>query len=127
MGQGRIGKAGVGPVALGGANGSLLEVDPARVEATVDEALAFGVTLIDTALVYTKAGVECHNERLIASLLAARGGDGVAPAATRGGHSRGGDEFPVDGRPETILRHCEMSLNALGVDCIALYQLHVPD
>jgi aryl-alcohol dehydrogenase-like predicted oxidoreductase len=127
MEQRRIGDAQVGAVALGGANWSLLEVDPEQVAATVDEALAAGVTLVDTAFAYTTAGVECHNERLIAGLLAARGGEGAALVATKGGHYRDGDDFPVDGRPETIARHCEKSLAALGVDCIGLYQLHLPD
>ncbi len=123
----RIGDVEVGAVALGGANWSLLEIDPAQVEATVDQALDGGVTLIDTAFAYTKAGVECHNEKLIAGLLEGRGGAGAALVATKGGHYRDGDEFPVDGRPETIVRHCETSLAALGVDCIELYQLHLPD
>jgi aryl-alcohol dehydrogenase-like predicted oxidoreductase len=47
--------------------------------------------------------------------------------ATKGGHYRHGDAFPIDGRPETIIRHCEMSLHALDVESIWLYQLHWPD
>ncbi|MBS1888616.1 MAG: aldo/keto reductase [Actinobacteria bacterium] len=127
MEQRRVGDVEVGAVALGGANWSLLEIDPAEVEATIDAALAAGVTLIDTAFVYTKAGVECHNEQLIAAVLAGRGADAAPLVATKGGHYRDGDEFPIDGRPETIVRHCDASLAALGVDCIGLYQLHLPD
>jgi len=127
MEQRRIGDLEVGAVALGGANWSRLEIDPAQVEATIDAGLDLGVTLIDTAFVYTKAGVESHNEKLIAAALERRGGGGAALVATKGGHYRSGDEFPVDGRPEAIIRHCEASLRALGVDCIELYQLHLPD
>jgi aryl-alcohol dehydrogenase-like predicted oxidoreductase len=125
MQQRRVGQAEVGAVALGGANWSLLDIDPGLVEATFDEALACGVTLIDTALVYTRPDVQCHNEKLIAGLLGGRGD--AALVATKGGHYRSGDDFPVDGRPETIARHCEASLQALGVECISLYQLHMPD
>jgi aryl-alcohol dehydrogenase-like predicted oxidoreductase len=127
MEQRRIGDAEVGAVAIGGANWSLLEIDESQVEATLDEALALGVTLIDTAFVYTKAGVECHNEKLIAGFLESRGAGDAVVVATKGGHYRDGDEFPADGRPEAILSHCEGSLRALGVDHVDLYQLHIPD
>jgi aryl-alcohol dehydrogenase-like predicted oxidoreductase len=123
----RIGDAEVGAIALGGANWSLLEIDPGQVDATLDEALALGVTLIDTAFVYTTADVECHNEKLIARFIESRAVGDAVVIATKGGHYRSGDEFPVDGRPETIVRHCEASLSALGVDRIDLYQLHMPD
>lgn len=127
MEQRRIGDTEVGAIALGGANWSLLEIDEGQVEATLDQALGLGVTLIDTAHVYTKADVECHNEKLIGRFLESRGEDDAVLVATKGGHYRTGDEFPVDGRPETIARHCEASLQALGVDRIDLYQLHIPD
>lgn len=127
MEQRRVGETEVGAIAIGGANWSLLEIDEAQVEATLDEALALGVTLIDTAFVYTKAGVECHNEKLIAGFLASRGAGDAVVVATKGGHYRDGDEFPADGRPEAIASHCEASLRALGVDRIDLYQLHIPD
>lgn len=127
MEQRRIGDTAIGAVAIGGANWSLLEIDESQVEATLDEALALGVNLIDTAFVYTKAGVECHNEKLIAGFLESRGVGDAVVVATKGGHYRDGDEFPADGRPEAIVSHCEASLRALGVDRIDLYQLHIPD
>jgi aryl-alcohol dehydrogenase-like predicted oxidoreductase len=127
MEQRRIGDTEVGAVAIGGANWSLLEIDKSQVQATLDEALALGVTLIDTAIVYTKADVECHNEKLIADFLDSRGVGDAVLVATKGGHYRSGDEFPADGRPEAIVSHCEASLRALGVDRIDLYQLHIPD
>jgi aryl-alcohol dehydrogenase-like predicted oxidoreductase len=127
MKQRRIGDVDVGAVALGAANWSLRDVDPSQVASTFDEALAVGVTLIDTAFAYTRPDVECHNEKLIAGLVESRGRSDAVLVATKGGHHRSGNRFPVDGRPETIVRHCEASLQALGVDCVGLYQLHVPD
>jgi aryl-alcohol dehydrogenase-like predicted oxidoreductase len=47
--------------------------------------------------------------------------------ATKGGHWRHGDAFPVDARPETLRAHCEISLRTLEVDRIDLYQLHHVD
>ena len=125
MEQRRVGDADVGAVALGGANWTFLDVDPAQVEETLDEALALGVTLIDTAFAYTTADEVCHNEKLIASLLERR--SAAVLVATKGGHYRSGESFPVDGRPETIVRHCEASLQALAVEYLDLYQLHMPD
>jgi aryl-alcohol dehydrogenase-like predicted oxidoreductase len=85
-----------------------------------------GVALIDTALAYTRAGVESYAEQVIARAL--RGMTGEHPLiATKGGHWRDGDSFPVDGRPDTLRAHCEISLRTLGVDRIGLYYLHHVD
>jgi aryl-alcohol dehydrogenase-like predicted oxidoreductase len=113
---------------LGGALWSLGEsVDKARTINTIHAAIDAGVTLIDTAHVYTTRDEEAHNERLIAEALACHPNGYSVHVATKGGHFRAGDEFPIDGRPETIRHHCESSLRALGVECIWLYQLHMPD
>lgn len=94
--------------------------------ATIRAAVDAGVTLIDTALAYTRAGVESYAEQVIARAL--RGVAGEHPViATKGGHWRQGDRFPVDGRPDTLRAHCEISLRTLGVDRIGLYQLHHVD
>jgi aryl-alcohol dehydrogenase-like predicted oxidoreductase len=47
--------------------------------------------------------------------------------ATKGGHTRPGGEWDVDGRPKYLRLACERSLRALGVECIGLYQHHRPD
>jgi aryl-alcohol dehydrogenase-like predicted oxidoreductase len=47
--------------------------------------------------------------------------------ATKGGHTRRGDGWDVDGRPEHIRAACEASLVALETDAIDLYQFHRPD
>jgi pyridoxine 4-dehydrogenase len=95
--------------------------------ATVHAAVNAGVALIDTALAYNRAGFESYAEQIIARALR-----GIAPGdrpliATKGGHWRQGDNFPVDGRPETLRVHCEISLRTLEVDRIDLYQLHHVD
>jgi aryl-alcohol dehydrogenase-like predicted oxidoreductase len=41
--------------------------------------------------------------------------------ATKGGHWRENAHFPIDGRPETLRAHCEISLRTLKVDRIDLY------
>jgi aryl-alcohol dehydrogenase-like predicted oxidoreductase len=94
--------------------------------ATVHAAREAGVTLIDTALAYTRAGVESYAEAVIARAL--RGVSGDRPLiATKGGHWRDGDSFPVDGRPETLRAHCEISLRTLDMERIGLYHLHHVD
>jgi len=94
--------------------------------ATVRAALDAGVMLIDTALAYTRPGVESYAEQVIARAL--RGMTTERPlVATKGGHWRRGDSFPVDGRPATVRAHCEISLRTLEIDRIDLYQLHHVD
>jgi aryl-alcohol dehydrogenase-like predicted oxidoreductase len=94
--------------------------------ATVHAALDAGVKLIDTALAYTRLGVESYAEQIVARAL--RTAAGARPlVATKGGHWRDGDQFPVSGRPEILRAHCEISLRALGVSRIDLYQLHHVD
>jgi aryl-alcohol dehydrogenase-like predicted oxidoreductase len=94
--------------------------------ATVRAALEAGVGLIDTALAYTRPGVESYAEQLVACALRGKTGDRPL-VATKGGHWREGDRFPVDGRPEAIRAHCEISLRTLAVDRIDLYFLHRVD
>jgi pyridoxine 4-dehydrogenase len=94
--------------------------------ATVHGALDAGVRLVDTALAYTRAGVESYAEQIVARAL--RGMTSDRPLiATKGGHWRDDGCFPVDGRPETLRAHCEISLRTLEVDRIGLYQLHHVD
>ena len=102
--------------------------DPAKARATVHAALDAGVRLIDTADAYTPDGVMGHNERIVADALQTYGGDtSEVLVATKGGHTRNGRDWGVDGRPEYLRSACEASLKALGVDSIGLYQHHRPD
>jgi pyridoxine 4-dehydrogenase len=94
--------------------------------ATVHAALDAGVMLIDTAPAYTRAGIESYAEKLVARAL--RGVTSGRPViATKGGHRRENDGFPVDGRPDNLWAHCEISLRTLEVERIDLYQLHHVD
>ena len=97
--------------------------------ATVHAALDAGVTLIDTADAYTWAERgPGANEEVVAKALASYGGstDNVL-VATKGGHTRDGADWGLDGRPEYLRRACEASLRRLGVEAIGLYQHHRPD
>jgi pyridoxine 4-dehydrogenase len=96
--------------------------DPEGCRAVLRRALELGINLIDTADSY---GPEI-SEELIASTLAPYPADLVI--ATKGGLLRNGPgEWRPDGRPEHLRRACEGSLRRLGLDQIALYQLHRPD
>ncbi|MCX4528731.1 MULTISPECIES: aldo/keto reductase [unclassified Streptomyces] len=87
--------------------------------ALLREAVARGVTLIDTADNY---GPHLAEE-LIAEALYPYA-DGLV-IATKGGVVRTGpDQWHVDGRPERLRAMCEASLRRLRVDRIGLYQLH---
>jgi aryl-alcohol dehydrogenase-like predicted oxidoreductase len=126
----RIGGVRVSAIGLGAMPMSLSgRPDEARSVRTIHAALDAGVTLIDTADAYSVDGSEVgHNERLVAKALGAwpGGRDGVL-VATKGGHTRPGREWGLDGRPEHLRRACEASLRALGVEAIGLYQFHRPD
>ncbi|HET7240073.1 MAG TPA: aldo/keto reductase, partial [Gemmatimonadales bacterium] len=101
------------------------ETDALRV---LGAALDAGVTLIDTADAYClEEGEAGHNERLIARALAAYPGRDQVVVATKGGVVRTGGRWDTDGRPEHLRAACDRSLRALGVERIALYQLHAPD
>jgi aryl-alcohol dehydrogenase-like predicted oxidoreductase len=102
--------------------------DATQARATVHAALDAGVRLIDTADAYSPDGVMGHNERVVADALQTYGGDtSDVLVATKGGHTRNGPDWGVDGRPEYLRSACEASLQALGVDSIGLYQHHRPD
>jgi hypothetical protein len=96
-------------IELGTAQFAFRDGTPEDSVATVHAALDAGVMLIDMALAYTRPGVESYSEQVIAR--AVRGMTKGCPLiATKGGHWRMGDSFPVDGRPDTLRTHCEISL-----------------
>jgi aryl-alcohol dehydrogenase-like predicted oxidoreductase len=100
---------------------------PADAEAVVHAALDAGVTLIDTADAYAYDEAEFgHNEELVANALRSYGRAEVL-VATKGGHTRRGREWELDGSPAYLRKACEASLRRLHVDAIGLYQLHRPD
>jgi aryl-alcohol dehydrogenase-like predicted oxidoreductase len=122
-----LGDAEVFPIGLGGMPLSLEgRPDEDRAIRTIHAALDAGVDLIDTADAYSYDEADVgHNERLIAKALRGRR-DGVL-VATKGGHTRRGRAWELDGRPEHIRAACEASLRALETDVIDLYQFHRPD
>lgn len=103
--------------------------DEARAVSTIHRALDEGITLIDTADAYSPDEASFgHNEEVVARALSEYGGpvDHVL-VATKGGHTRRGTEWLLDGSPEYLRRACEASLRRLGLDRIGLYQHHRPD
>ena len=116
----------VAGIGLGTAQFAFRDVTTAESVATVRAALDAGVTLIDTALAYTRPGIVSYAERVVSRALRDVTRDRPL-VATKGGHWRDGDSFPVDGRPEVLRAHCEISLRTLEVDRIDLYQLHHVD
>jgi aryl-alcohol dehydrogenase-like predicted oxidoreductase len=126
----RLGGLQVSAIGLGEMQLSLAgRPDEAQAFRTVHAALDAGVTLIDTADAYCIDDSDTgHGERLVAKALAAWPGDrDRVLVATKGGHTRPGGRWEVDGRPEHLRQACEASLRALGVEAIGLYQLHRPD
>ncbi len=130
MQQRRIGEWQVGAVGLGAMH---LSTDQRPDEATairvIHTALDEGVTLIDTADAYTPSerGLG-HNEEIVAKALKEYGGstDDVV-VATKGGHTRDGASWGLNGRPEYLRKAAEDSCRRLGVDAIDVYQHHRPD
>jgi aryl-alcohol dehydrogenase-like predicted oxidoreductase len=95
----------------------------------VHTALDAGMTLVDTADAYCIDHHDVgHNERLVARAIAEWSGRrSDVLVATKGGLERPRGEWRVNGHPTHLKLACEASLRALGVDAIALYQLHAPD
>ncbi|MDH4246749.1 MAG: aldo/keto reductase [Deltaproteobacteria bacterium] len=102
--------------------------DEAAAERTLRAALDAGVNFFDTANSYCVDDQDTgHNERLLATLLRKLGVWDRVLVATKGGFTRPGGGWRVDARPASLRKACEQSLRDLGVETIALYQLHHPD
>jgi aryl-alcohol dehydrogenase-like predicted oxidoreductase/predicted kinase len=103
--------------------------DEARAIDVLHAALDAGATLLDTADAYCWDESDAnHNERLIARALASWSGDrSRVVVATKGGLTRPNGEWAADGRVRHLTAACAASRQALGVERIHLYQLHVPD
>jgi aryl-alcohol dehydrogenase-like predicted oxidoreductase len=127
MRQRRIGSRQVSAIGLGAMPMSVREQnDEERALAAIEKALADGVTLIDTADAYSPDETTFgHNERLVAKALERYGADVLV--ATKGGHTRNGRMWELDGRPEYLRQACLASMARLEVDQIDLYQHHRPD
>ena len=102
--------------------------DEERALRTVARALELGVTLIDTADAYSPDEATFgHNEVLVAKALREYGAADDVLVATKGGHTRRGTDWELDGSPSYLRSACIASLSRLGVEQIGLYQHHRPD
>jgi pyridoxine 4-dehydrogenase len=96
--------------------------DPREAHRLLRRAVQLDVNLVDTAHAY---GPET-SERLIAEALHPYPRDLIV--ATKAGYGRRGSRgWAADGRPETIRRHCQRSLEVLRLERIDLLQLHTLD
>jgi aryl-alcohol dehydrogenase-like predicted oxidoreductase len=97
--------------------------DDAESLATIDKALALGITFLDTADAYGPH----TNERLVGQAVKGRRERFVI--ATKFGNVRGADGSwaGVSGRPDYVKAACDASLARLGVDRIDLYYQHRVD
>ena len=91
-------------------------------KATLQAAFDSGINFFDSAYVY---GYDGESEKMIAAVLGAQRDQIVI--ATKGGIQWRDGKIHRDGRPETIRRQCEESLQRLQTDVIDLYYLHGPD
>ena len=89
--------------------------------ATIDRAIALGVTFLDTADMYGPF----TNEQLVGRAIAGRRERIVL--ATKFGIVREGTARRLDGSPAYVQRACDASLQRLGTDHIDLYYLHRRD
>ena len=103
--------------------------DDAKSIAVLHSAFDAGVSLLDTADAYCWNDSEVgHNERLIARALSTWSGDrSRITVATKGGLTRPDGRWEADGRAKHLTAACERSCEALGVQQLDLYQLHVVD
>lgn len=100
-----------------------IDVHEAASRATIAAAYDAGLNFFDTAFCY---GYHGESESLLGEVLAPIRQRVVL--ATKGGIHWGRDGKQVrDGRPETLRRQCETSLQRLRTDVIDLYYLHAPD
>ena len=126
-----IGDRTVSAIGLGGAPIALGAHIPDERSAIrmVHAALDAGVTLLDTADVYSPDLGQGYSERVFGRAVQTwgPGRDGVLIATKGGKYWRPDGEVQVDGRPGYLARACEASLRVLGTDVIGLYQFHEPD
>jgi aryl-alcohol dehydrogenase-like predicted oxidoreductase len=97
--------------------------------AVIHAALDAGVTWLDTANSYCLDENDVgYGERLVKRALDTWHGPRERIfVTTKGGYTRPRGDWEVDAHPARLRAACEASLKALGVERIALYQLHAPD
>lgn len=124
-----LGKTGlaVEPIGLGGMPLSIAgRPDESTALAVIEAFVTAGGNFIDTAISYCLDDRDFgHNERLIAAALRKLGRTDVI-VATKGGLTRPGGRWEVDGSPAWLRKCCEQSARVLGAP-IPLYYLHAVD
>ncbi|CAM3664520.1 aldo/keto reductase [Tsukamurella ocularis] len=120
LGTLQVSALGLGCMGMSHAYGA---ADPDEARATLEAALAAGVTFYDTADMYGNGA----NEEFLAPFAAAHRDEIVL--ATKFGFVNDENARPVgiDGRPERVAGCVDGSLRRLGVDVIDLYYLHRVD
>jgi aryl-alcohol dehydrogenase-like predicted oxidoreductase len=117
-----LGPSGLKVSAVGlGCNNFGMRCDAKQTQAVVDRAIDLGVTLFDTADVYSSG----QSEQLLGQALGARRKDVII--ATKFGLPMGEGEYSRGGSRRYVRRAVEASLTRLGTDWIDLYQIHFPD
>jgi pyridoxine 4-dehydrogenase len=126
LGGRRVRRLGFGAMRISGARDAAGVRDRRTAVDLVRGVRARGVQFFDTANIYGYG----QSEEIIAEALAPYDDDLLI--ATKAGFRPGkippGEtSLPPSGRPEHIREECEHSLRRLGVDCLDLYIVHVPD
>ena len=100
--------------------------------ATIHHAIDLGITLLDTANVYSPTwDTVWHNETLVAEAMRTYSGSAdisKVVIATKGGITKPAENVAErDGTREGLLKACEASLKRLNTSSIELYQFHRHD
>jgi aryl-alcohol dehydrogenase-like predicted oxidoreductase len=100
--------------------------------ATIHHAIDLGITLLDTANVYSPTwDTVGHNETLVAEAVRSYSGSAdisKVVIATKGGITKPAENVAErDGTREGLLKACEASLKRLNTSSIELYQFHRHD
>lgn len=119
--QGASPRAAPPPLALGTMNFGKRTPESEAVR-IIDRAIERGVLLLDTANAYNDG----ESERIVGRAIRAGGRRERVGVATKVGFGRAAGK-PEGLSRERVLRACDESLARLGIDCIDLYYLHVPD
>lgn len=126
LGGSRVRRLGFGAMRISGARNAEGVRDREQARRLVRAVYDRGVRFFDAANIYGYG--EC--EEILAEALHPYPADlligtkaGFAPGKLQPGQA----SLPALGRPEHIREECEKSLRRLRVDCLDLYQVHVPD
>ncbi|TFV88926.1 aldo/keto reductase [Blastococcus sp. CT_GayMR16] len=126
LGDRTVGRLGFGAMRVSSARNAEGKRDRAEAVRLCRRAYERGVRFFDTADIYGLG----ESEEIIAEALHPYPDDlvigtkaGFRPARMDPGHAT----MPPSGRPENIRVQAEKSLTALRLDCLPVYQVHVPD